>query len=92
MISIALCSVTYSFGTVACMSLNKAFKGVRPIIAVFNAIPKDYHPASTVAANLGRSEQDVSKILEAMAVKGLVLAGGIRWHIFLRNYTVGQYP
>ncbi len=44
--------------------------------AVFNAIPKDYHPANTIAANLGRNEQEVSKILEAMADKGLVLAGG----------------
>jgi len=43
--------------------------------AVFNAIPKDYHPASTIAANLSRSEQEISLILEGMADKGLVLAG-----------------
>jgi hypothetical protein len=43
---------------------------------VFNAIPKDYHPGSTIAANLDKSEQEVSKILESMADKGLVLAGG----------------
>ena len=44
---------------------------------VFNAIPKDYHPASVIAANLERSEQEISLLLEGMADKGLVLAGGL---------------
>jgi len=44
---------------------------------VFNAIPKDYHPAETIAANLRRSEQEISIILETMADKGLVLAGAL---------------
>lgn len=44
---------------------------------IFNAIPKDYHPAETIAANLGRSEQEISPILEKMADKGLILAGGM---------------
>jgi len=43
--------------------------------AVFNAISKDYHPANTIAVNLGRSEQEISLILEDMADKGLCLAG-----------------
>jgi Pyruvate/2-oxoacid:ferredoxin oxidoreductase delta subunit len=45
--------------------------------AVFNAIPKDYQPAETIAVNLGRSEQEISTILETMADKGLVLAGAL---------------
>jgi hypothetical protein len=43
--------------------------------AVFNAIPKDYHSADTIAVNLDKSEQETSSILEQMADKGLVLAG-----------------
>ena len=43
--------------------------------AVFNAIPKGYHPADAVAANLGRSEQEISDILEDMADKSPCLAG-----------------
>ena len=43
--------------------------------AVFNAIPKGYHPAETIAANLGGNEQEISTMLETMADKGLVLAG-----------------
>jgi len=42
---------------------------------VFNAIPKDYHTTSTIAANLEGSEQEISLILEGMADKGLLLAG-----------------
>ncbi len=42
---------------------------------VFNAIPEDYHPTNTIAANVGRSDQEISLILENMADKGLVLAG-----------------
>ena len=43
--------------------------------AVFNAIPKGYHPANTMANNLERDEQEISSILEKMADKGLCLAG-----------------
>ena len=43
--------------------------------AVFNAIPKGYHPANTIAANLDKTEQEISIILEQMADKGLCLAG-----------------
>jgi Pyruvate/2-oxoacid:ferredoxin oxidoreductase delta subunit len=43
--------------------------------AVFNAIPKGYHPANSIAANLDKSEQEISAILEDMADKGLVFAG-----------------
>jgi len=43
--------------------------------AVFNAIPKGYHPANNIAANLERNEQETFSILEQMADKGLVLAG-----------------
>jgi Pyruvate/2-oxoacid:ferredoxin oxidoreductase delta subunit len=43
--------------------------------AVFNAIPKGYHPADTIAANLERNEKEIFPILEQMADKGLVLAG-----------------
>jgi len=49
---------------------------------VYNAIPKDYHPAGTIADNLGRGEQEVSNILEAMADKGLVVAGGFGGILF----------
>jgi NAD-dependent dihydropyrimidine dehydrogenase PreA subunit len=45
--------------------------------SVFNAIPKNYHPADTISANLGRSEKEISTILETMADKGLVLAGAL---------------
>ena len=45
--------------------------------AVFNAIPKGYHPAETIAASLDRSEQEISTILETMADKGLVFAGAM---------------
>ena len=43
---------------------------------VFIAMPKDYNPAGTIAENLGRSEHEVLEILEAMADKGLIVAGG----------------
>jgi Pyruvate/2-oxoacid:ferredoxin oxidoreductase delta subunit len=45
--------------------------------AVFNAIPNDYHPADTIAANLGKKEQEISTTLETMANKGLILAGAL---------------
>ncbi len=35
--------------------------------AVFNAIPKGYHPTDTIAASLDRNEQEISSILEQMA-------------------------
>ena len=41
---------------------------------VFNAIPEEYHPTNTIAANLGRSEQEISLILEDMADKSLYFA------------------
>jgi NAD-dependent dihydropyrimidine dehydrogenase PreA subunit len=55
---------------------------------VFNAIPKEYHPASVIAGNLGRSEDDVSKILEEMADKGLVVAGGFEGTFFYGTTTL----
>jgi len=42
---------------------------------VFLAIPRGYHPASAVATQMGKSEEEVEPILEAMADKGLCSAG-----------------
>ena len=50
--------------------------------SVFNAIPEGYHTANIIAANLGRSEQEISVILENMADKGLLLAGDMGGTLF----------
>ena len=42
---------------------------------VFLAIPRGYHPASTVAKQMGKREEEVVGILEVMADKGLCGAG-----------------
>ena len=42
---------------------------------VLVAIPRGYHPASTVAKEMGKPEQEVAHILETMADKGLCSAG-----------------
>ena len=42
---------------------------------VYLAIPRGYHPASAIAAEMGKPEEDVALILEAMADKGLCSAG-----------------
>ena len=43
--------------------------------AVCNAQPRGFSPASAVAAEMGKSEEEVAPILEAMADKGLCMAG-----------------
>lgn len=43
--------------------------------AVYMAIPPGYSPAGTIAGSMGRKEEDVAKILEEMAYKGLCTAG-----------------
>jgi Pyruvate/2-oxoacid:ferredoxin oxidoreductase delta subunit len=42
---------------------------------VYLAIPRGYHPASAVAAEMGKPEEAVALILEALADKGLCSAG-----------------
>jgi len=42
--------------------------------AVYNAIPRGFNPASNIAAEAGKSEEEISSILEAMADKGLCTA------------------
>jgi len=43
--------------------------------AIYNAIPKGHHPAETIAKELGKETEDVARILEEMADKGLCTAG-----------------
>jgi len=43
--------------------------------AVFLAIPRGYHPASAIATQMDKPEEEVTPILEAMADKGLCSAG-----------------
>lgn len=43
--------------------------------AVFLAIPRGFHPASAIAAEMGKSEEEVASMLETMADKGLCRAG-----------------
>jgi Pyruvate/2-oxoacid:ferredoxin oxidoreductase delta subunit len=43
--------------------------------AVFNAIPRGFSPAGVTAEAMGKSEEDIIPILEAMASKGLCAAG-----------------
>jgi Pyruvate/2-oxoacid:ferredoxin oxidoreductase delta subunit len=45
--------------------------------AAYNAIPKGFHPAETIAKGLGRETTEVSRILEGMADKGLCNAGSM---------------
>lgn len=45
--------------------------------AVSNAMPRGFHPAGAIAAAMGRAEEEVAQILEAMANKGLCSAGEI---------------
>ncbi|MEE9611621.1 MAG: 4Fe-4S binding protein, partial [Desulfatiglandales bacterium] len=43
--------------------------------AVCNAQPRGFNPASVIAAEMGKSEEEVALMLEAMADKGLCMAG-----------------
>ena len=43
--------------------------------AVYLAIPRGYHPANAIAAEIGKPEKEVKPVLEAMADKGLCGAG-----------------
>jgi len=45
--------------------------------AVYNAIPKGFHPAETIAKELGKAVPEVTRVLEGMADKGLCTAGSI---------------
>jgi Pyruvate/2-oxoacid:ferredoxin oxidoreductase delta subunit len=45
--------------------------------AVFNAIPKGFHPAEVIAKAMGQNVNEVGPILEAMADKGLCTAGSM---------------
>jgi Pyruvate/2-oxoacid:ferredoxin oxidoreductase delta subunit len=45
--------------------------------AIYNAIPRGFNPASSIAKEAGMSEEDVSSILEEMADKGLCISGEI---------------
>lgn len=42
---------------------------------VYMAIPRGFSPASTIAENMGKNEEEVAPILEGMAYKGLCTAG-----------------
>ena len=44
-------------------------------VGVYLAIPRGYHPASAIAAEMGKLEDEVAPILETMADKGLCSAG-----------------
>jgi len=43
----------------------------------YNAIPKGFHPAETIAKGLGKETTEVAQILEGMADKGLCTAGSM---------------
>ena len=43
----------------------------------YNAIPKGFHPAETIAKELGKEAKEVARILEGMADKGLCTAGSM---------------
>lgn len=45
--------------------------------AAYNAIPKGFHPADTIAKGLGKETTEVARILEGMADKGLCSAGSM---------------
>ncbi|MBA4393375.1 MAG: hypothetical protein C0407_07465 [Desulfobacca sp.] len=44
---------------------------------VYNAIPKGFHPAGEIAKELGKEVNEVARILEEMANKGLCTAGSM---------------
>jgi Pyruvate/2-oxoacid:ferredoxin oxidoreductase delta subunit len=43
--------------------------------AVYNAIPKGYHPAEAIAREMGKEVDEIKSVLESMAFKGLCTAG-----------------
>ena len=45
--------------------------------AVYNAIPKGFHPAEAIAKEMGKEVNEVKPILEGMANKGLCTAGSM---------------
>lgn len=45
--------------------------------AVYNAVPKGFHPADTIAKGLGKETAEVARILEGMADKGICSAGSM---------------
>jgi Pyruvate/2-oxoacid:ferredoxin oxidoreductase delta subunit len=45
--------------------------------AVYNAIPKGFSPAETIAGSIGKPGEEVKPILEAMADKGLCTSGSM---------------
>jgi len=45
--------------------------------AVYNAIPKGFHPAETIAKEMGKEVSEVRSILEGMTYKGLCTAGSM---------------
>src|SRR5271157_522629 len=45
--------------------------------AVYNAIPKGFHPAVTIAKGMGKEVDEIRPILEDMAYKGLCTAGSM---------------
>jgi len=49
---------------------------------VSSAMPRGFNPASVIAAELGRSEEEVAKILETMADKVLITAGDMGGTLF----------
>ena len=44
---------------------------------VYNAVPKGFHPAETIAKGLGKEVTEVTPLLEGMADKGLCTAGSM---------------
>ncbi|HMK77088.1 MAG TPA: 4Fe-4S dicluster domain-containing protein [Thermodesulfobacteriota bacterium] len=46
--------------------------------AVYNAIPKGFHPAEAIAKGMGKEVDEIRPILEGMANKGLCTAGSMR--------------
>ena len=50
--------------------------------AVCNAMPRGFNPASAIAKEMGKSEEEVSRILEGMADKGLCTAGDMGGTMF----------
>ena len=44
---------------------------------IYKAIPKGFHPAETIAKELGKETREVARILEGMADKGLCTAGSM---------------
>ncbi len=50
--------------------------------AVYNAIPKGYHPADAIAGKMGKEVDEIKSILESMAFKGLCTAGSMEGGTF----------